>query len=87
MVDGRLRQAGIVLGVMLLQAVFVVVTIWAFYGFRYSAFHEPVAGNEQLFFQGGTMVLATAARAASLSSSPGTTTSCRRPTSMATACA
>ena len=42
-------QATVLLGVLLLQGVLVVATIWAFYGFRYSAFHPPVSGTEQLF--------------------------------------
>ena len=50
MVDRQLLQAGILFGVVLLEAALVYVTIWAFYGFRYSAFHEPIAGNEHFYF-------------------------------------
>ncbi len=57
-VDRRFLRAGILLGVMLLQAVFVVVTIWAFYGFRYSAFQEPLVGNEHFFYGGWSEILA-----------------------------
>ncbi len=47
-VDGRLAQAGILCGALLLQAVLVIATIWVFYGFRYSAFRAPLTGQERL---------------------------------------
>jgi tetratricopeptide (TPR) repeat protein len=34
---------------MLVQAALVVATIWAFYEFRYSAFHEPRTGEEHFY--------------------------------------
>ena len=46
---------------MLLQAVFVFMTIWAFYGFRYSAFHEPLAGNEHFYHRWNETLAGTGA--------------------------
>ena len=40
-IQRRAAQAGILAGGLLLQAVLVVSTIWAFYGFRYAAFRGP----------------------------------------------
>ena len=48
-VERRLLKAGILCGVLLLQGALVVVAIWACYGFRYSAFREPHAGNEHFY--------------------------------------
>jgi 4-amino-4-deoxy-L-arabinose transferase-like glycosyltransferase len=48
-VDGRLAQAGILLGALLLQAALVVTAIWAAYGFRYSAFQEPQPENGHFY--------------------------------------
>jgi len=47
--DYWLVQAGVLCGTLLLQAVLVIAAIWAFYGFRYSAFHEPLMGNERFY--------------------------------------
>jgi len=49
-IDRWYAQAGVIFGVMILQIVLVFVTIWAFYGFRYSAFHEPVTGKERFYY-------------------------------------
>jgi 4-amino-4-deoxy-L-arabinose transferase-like glycosyltransferase len=42
-------QAWALLGVLLFQAILVIAMIWAFYGFRYSAFHPPLSGTERLY--------------------------------------
>ncbi len=47
-VECRLAQTGVLLGVMILQAILVVAAIWASYGFRYSAFHDPPTAQEHL---------------------------------------
>ncbi len=44
----RLSQLGLFLGAVLVHAVVVVLVIWAFYGFRYSAIRPGLAGREQL---------------------------------------
>ena len=41
-VHRRYIQAGVLCGALLLQAALVVGTIWACYGFRYSAFRQPL---------------------------------------------
>jgi len=48
-VERRWAQAAVLLGTMLLQAALVLATIWAAYGFRYSAFHVPIAANEDFY--------------------------------------
>lgn len=48
-VNHRAAQAGVLLGTLLLQMALVVATIWAFYGFRYSAFRGPLNGQERFF--------------------------------------
>jgi hypothetical protein len=48
-INRRLAQFGVLVGAMLVQAVLVGATIWAFYGFRYSAFHEPRSGKEHFY--------------------------------------
>jgi len=45
-VRGRLAQGGILLGTLVVQGLLVVVVIWAAYGFRYSAFRQPLAHPE-----------------------------------------
>jgi len=53
-VQRRIAQAGVLAGVLVAQALLVVVVIWAFYGFRYSAFRPPIAEH---FYRPWTEIL------------------------------
>lgn len=46
-ISGRLRQTGVLLGIALAQVLIVWLIIWAFYGFRYSAFNELQPSHRQ----------------------------------------
>ncbi len=46
-VAGAAGQAGLFLATVAVHAAVVIVVIWAFYGFRYSAVNPSLAGNEQ----------------------------------------
>jgi hypothetical protein len=47
-VSGRWRLAGLFASAAVVHAVVVVLIIWAFGGFRYSAIHPALAGREQM---------------------------------------
>ena len=77
-VAGRLRQLGLFLGAVGVHALVVVLVIWAFYGFRYSAIRPGLAGREQLDAD-WQKVLAKPFPMQGRSSSSATTACCQRP--------
>jgi len=46
---GRLRQTSVLLGIAVTQVLIVLLIIWAFYGFRYSAVNETQPSHRQFY--------------------------------------
>ncbi|MBI5724717.1 MAG: hypothetical protein HZA50_12210 [Planctomycetes bacterium] len=48
-ITGRLAKAGVLAGALVVHVILAAAIIWAFFGFRYSAFADGVAGRDSFY--------------------------------------